>query len=292
MEAETTTAPEAQAEVVERSPSIAALLAALADAQGEFPVVTKGKTAKAGANYSFTYATMADYAADIYPILSKHSLAFTCLPGWVEGKGFHMVGRLGHKSGEYVEGVLPLSGTNAQQIGASMSYARRQLFTAITGAVADDETTAEKQQAQTAERAQNPRSRASTKKKAAAAAAPVAEGAGPDPWADAIRQDDAGGMRINAQQSAAMHALFKEIGVESRDDRLAKTTAIVGRMVSSSSELSHSEGATLLDALTKRRDALIADGTIAKPEPGPCDVCGQIGGQHSRTCPAGSAGAH
>lgn len=293
MEAETTTAPEAQAEVVERSPSIAALLAALADAQGEFPVVTKGKTAKAGANYSFTYATMADYAADIYPILSKHSLAFTCLPGWVEGKGFHMVGRLGHKSGEYVEGVLPLSGTNAQQIGASMSYARRQLFTAITGAVADDETPAEKANAQTAERAQNPNARKSTRKKAASAAAPVAEGMGvPDPWAEGARAKESGGERINSGQAAAMHKLFKEIGVESREERLEKTAAIVGRLVSSSSELSHAEAATLLDALTARRDALIADGTIAAPVVGPCSACGGINGVHGRTCPAGSAGAH
>ena len=268
------------------------LAAALAAAQGEFPVVTKGKTAKAGANYSFAYATMADYAAECYPVLAKHGLAFTCLPNWLPERGFHMVARLLHTSGEHIEGVLPLSGTKAQEIGASMSYARRQLFTALTGATADDETSAEKANAQTAERAQNPKARKSTRAKADSAAAPVAAGVTTDPWAETLLKDAAGGERINAKQSSAMHALFKEIGVESREERLEKTATIVGRLVSSSSELSHAEAATLLDALTKRRDALIADGAIAAAEVGPCTVCSGINGSHSRTCPAGSAGAH
>lgn len=273
-------------------PTFGELAKALAAAQGEFPVVTKGKTAKAGANYSFAYATMADYAAECYPVLAKYGLAFTCLPGWVPAKGFHMVARLMHTSGEFIEGVLPLSGTKAQEIGASMSYARRQLFTALTGATADDETSAEKANAQTAERAKNPAAKKSTRAKAASAAAPVEAGAVIDPWAETLLSDSAGGERINAKQSAAMHALFKEIGVESREDRLEKTTTIVGRLVSSSTELSHAEAATLLDALTARRDALIADGTIAAPEVGPCSACGGINGNHSRTCPAGSKGAH
>lgn len=275
-----------------RHPQHANIYAALAAAQGEFPVVAKGKTAKAGANYSFAYATIADYADVIYPILSRHGLAFTCMPSWWADKGLHMVARLVHKSGEHIEAMLPLAGTKPQDIGGSISYARRQLFAALTGATADDEAAAEKANAQTAERAQNPNSRRSTKKKAASAASDVPEGSKPDPWAAAIQQDDAGGARINAKQSAAMHALFKEIGVESREDRLAKTQAIVGRMLSSSTELSHAEAATLLDVLTKRRDALIADGTIATPEIGPCSLCSGVNGQHGRNCPAGSAGAH
>jgi hypothetical protein len=281
------------ADLPEPEPTFGSLAKALAAAQGEFPVVTKGKTAKAGANYSFAYATMADYAAECYPILAKHGLAFTCLPNWLPERGFHMVARLLHTSGEHIEGVLPLSGTKAQEIGASMSYARRQLFTALTGATADDETSAEKANAQTAERAQNPNARKSTKKKAASAAAPVSAGAViPDPWADGAREYESGGRRINSGQTAAMHGLFKEIGVESREDRLEKTSAIVGRLVSSSTELSHDEAATLLDALTRRRDDLVAAGEIAKPEVGPCSMCSGINGEHSRTCPAGSKGAH
>lgn len=273
------------------------LYAALAAAQAEFVVVKKGKTAKAGANYSFAYATMADYADTIYPILAANGLSFSCIPQWVSDKGFHLVGRLAHSSGQFIDGMLPLSGMKPQEIGASISYARRQLFTALTGATADDETSAEKKQAETAKRAENPNARKSTRAKAASAAAPVAEGqvgggSVGDPWAEGLAQEDAGGTRINAKQSAAMHALFKEIGVESREERLEKTGAIVGRLVSSSTELGHAEAATLLDALTKRRDDLIADGTIAKPEAGPCSVCNGINGSHSRTCPAGSSGAH
>lgn len=268
------------------------LAGALAKAQGEFEVVAKGKSTKGG-GMSFSYATMADYAVVIYPVLTKHGLSFTCLPKWHQDKGFHMTARLMHSSGEYVEGMLPLQGVKPQEIGASMTYAKRQLFTALTGAVADDEGAVEKQQAQTAERAQNPKARKSTRAKATSAATPVGEGMGvPDPWAEGVLVNESGGERINSGQSAAMHKLFKEIGVEAREDRLEKTTAIVGRLVSSSNELSHAEAATLLDALTARRDALIADGTIAAPVAGPCDVCNGINGQHSRTCPAGSAGAH
>jgi hypothetical protein len=269
------------------------LAAALSAAQGEYPIVEKGKTANQGKGYQFTYATYADYASAIYPILAKHGLSFTCLPNWLADKGFHLCARLMHVSGDEIEGVLPLTGAKAQEIGSSLSYGRRQLFTALTGAVADDETAAEKANAQTAERAQNPNARKSTKKKAASAAAPVSAGAViPDPWADGAREYESGGRRINSGQTAAMHGLFKEIGVESREDRLEKTSAIVGRLVSSSTELSHDEAATLLDALTRRRDDLVAAGEIAKPEVGPCSMCSGINGEHSRTCPAGSKGAH
>jgi hypothetical protein len=285
----TETAAEPTAEVV-TAPALPNLYGALAKAQAEYVVVKKGKTANQGKGFAFAYATMADYADTMYPILAAHGLSFTCIPQWVADKGFHCVGRLAHASGEYIDGMLPLQGMKPQEIGASISYARRQLFTALTGAVADDDTGAEeKRRNQTAERADNPNARKSTKSRAASQAAPVAEGRKPDPWATA---EVAEGARINAKQSAAMHALFKEIGVEDRADRLEKTATIVGRLVSSSSELSMTEAATLLDVLTKRRDDLIADGTIAPAEVGPCSQCGGINGDHSRACPAGSSGAH
>lgn len=284
-----TTPAETVAET-EVAPGLPNLYTALAKAQAEYVVVKKGKTANQGKGFAFAYATMADYADTMYPILATYGLSFTCIPQWVADKGFHCVGRLAHSSGEFIDGMLPLQGMKPQEIGASISYARRQLFTALTGAVADDDTGAEeKRRGQTADRADNPNARKSTKARAASQAAPVPEGQKPDPWATAEVGE---GAHINAKQSAAMHALFKEIGVEDRADRIEKTGTIIGRLVSSSSELSLTEAATLLDALTKRRDSLIADGTIAPPPVGPCDACGQINGQHSRTCPAGSAGAH
>lgn len=216
------------------------LTAALAAAQGEFPVVTKGKSAKAAGNYGFSYATMADYASLIYPILARHGLAYSCLPGWVEGKGFHMVGRLAHESGEQIEGVLPLSGTNAQQIGTSMSYARRQLFCALTGATADDETDPEKEQAKTAERATNPNARKSTKARAAKQAAPVAGGQQPDPWDEYRQEEQAGGHRISDAQRTRLIMLFEHHGFD-RDKRMEMTVACIGRPVTSSNELTHAE---------------------------------------------------
>lgn len=280
---DTKNAPEEQPEPVRYGGQIAAALAA---AQAEFPVVEKGKAAKSDGRFQgYTYATMADYATVIYPVLSAHGLSYTCLPQWYGERGFHAVGRLLHTSGEHLEGMLPLHGTDPQKIGASISYARRQLFVALTGAVADDETGPEKQQAETAERAQNPRARKSTKAKAAAATTAVAEGQQTDPWADAVRTDSAGGARITAAQVQKQQILFKEIGVEDRPDRLGKTSTIVGRMVSSSNELTMAEGNALIDFLEKKKTDLIADGTIAAPEVGPCSACSGVNGTHSRTCP-------
>lgn len=282
MDAETTTQTEAAAPIA-AAPNHPHLYGALAKAQAEYVVVKKGKTANQGKGFAFSYATMADYADTMYPILAAHGLSFTCIPQWVADKGFHCVGRLAHSSGEFIDGMLPLQGMKPQEIGASISYARRQLFAALTGAVADDDTGAEeKKRNQTAERADNPNARKSTKARAASQAAPVAAGQQPDPWATS---EVAAGARINAKQSAAMHALFKEIGVEDRAERLSLTGQIVGHVVSSSGELSLDEAGNLLDVLTKRRDALVADGTIDAPEVGPCSACGGINNVHSRTCP-------
>jgi hypothetical protein len=53
-------------------------------------------------------------------------------------------------------------------------------------------------------------------------------------------------------------ALFTEIGIVDRDDRIAATNALVSRPVSSWSDLDRNEASTVIDALTKVRDGGIS----------------------------------
>ena len=117
------------------------LAAALAAFQAEAPRVAKDKTArvptKAGGQYSYQYADLADIAAAAYPLLAKHGLSFACLPEIGE-RGMALRGVLLHTSGERLEGVLPLHGGGTpQEVGSALTYARRYLLGAMTGIVTD-----------------------------------------------------------------------------------------------------------------------------------------------------------
>lgn len=118
------------------------LAAALAAFQAEMPTVTKSHKAsvptKAGGSYSYTYADLADVSAAVTPLLAKHGLSFSCCPRPAE-RGYELVGRLLHSSGESIEGSLPLNGSTPQELGSSLTYMRRYLLGAITGVVTDDD---------------------------------------------------------------------------------------------------------------------------------------------------------
>lgn len=113
------------------------LAKALVAFQTEMPVVSKNKTAKMG-TYSYKYADLVDVSAAMHPLLTKHGLAFTCLPRQTEN-GYELVGTLLHTSGESIEGALPLYGRTAQEIGSALTYARRYLAGCLTGICTDDD---------------------------------------------------------------------------------------------------------------------------------------------------------
>lgn len=123
------------------SPERGALAAALAAFQSEAPSVPKDKTAnvptKSGGSYSYSYADLASVAEKAYPLLSKHGLAFTCTPRHVDAGHYELAGILMHTSGESVEGSLPLFGNSLQELGSSITYARRYLLGSMTGIVTD-----------------------------------------------------------------------------------------------------------------------------------------------------------
>lgn len=120
-----------------------ALTAALVAVQAEMPTVAKTKSAtipgrdgKAGFTYS--YAGLADVSAAIMPLLTKHGLAFTCA-GRGGDRGYELVARLLHVSGQSIEGSLPLHGNDPRSLGSAITYARRYLLGTLTGVVTDDD---------------------------------------------------------------------------------------------------------------------------------------------------------
>ena len=113
------------------------IAAALIAVQAEMPTVAKGRTAQVRSekgSYSYTYAGLADVAEAVYPLLAKHGLAFTALPG-----GGQLVGMLLHESGQTLTGSLPISGGTPQALGSSITYGRRYLLGCMTGLVTDDD---------------------------------------------------------------------------------------------------------------------------------------------------------
>lgn len=111
---------------------------ALAAFQAEMPTVNKGKTADTG-KYRYKYADIADVTEAVMPLLSKHGLSFSVTPA-AAGDGYEIVGILMHESQSgRLSGALPLFGRTSQEIGSSITYARRYLLGCLTGVVTDDD---------------------------------------------------------------------------------------------------------------------------------------------------------
>jgi len=111
---------------------------ALAAFQAEMPTVNKGKTADTG-KYKYKYADIADVTEAVMPLLSKHGLSFSVTPRAAEN-GYEIAGTLMHESQSgIVQGALPLFGRTSQEIGSSITYARRYLLGCLTGMVTDED---------------------------------------------------------------------------------------------------------------------------------------------------------
>jgi hypothetical protein len=215
------------------------MAAALAAFQAEAPKVAKDKTAKvpmkSGGQYSYQYADLADIAAAAYPLLSKHGLAFACLPESAD-RGMVLRGVLMHTSGERLDGVLPLHGGTPQEMGSALTYARRYLLGAMTGIVTDvDDDGA---LANTAPRArQRPPEPRST--------APVSDPAPePTPAPDGP---------LTARTRGQMFALFAERGIEDADVQRTGMARILGRPVESRGSITEAEAQMVIASLRGQR---------------------------------------
>lgn len=151
-----------------RSEQIGSLAAALVAVQAEARDVFKGKE-----GYGYNYADLSSVLETVRPLLSKHGLSFTQLPGAVElddkvlsepvrdekGKptgNFQPVHRLVGSvslttmimhaaSGEYIESEMTMPFeekkglSSAQSVGMIITYMRRYSLTSLVGVAATDD---------------------------------------------------------------------------------------------------------------------------------------------------------
>jgi hypothetical protein len=228
-----------------------ALNAALAKVQAQLPKLERDRTVTVEPKdpkkppYSYSYATLANVTDAILPLLAKHGLAFTAFPGaGSDGKmclRYHLL----HDSGESLSGEFPISGEGGiQMIGGRITYARRYCLAAVVGVAADedDESRLDTDRApRTAQRAAAPAKRQTAAKPAGRtaqrAAPPPLPGDGPQPY--------------TAPQRAKMMALFGQLGIDDRAERLDICSRIVGRDLASANELTKDEARRLIDVLEK-----------------------------------------
>lgn len=133
--------------VLTTSENIADLAAALAKAQGAFPSVEKGKTARVrGENkktgseveYTYAYADLADILQAVRKPLSENGLAI--IQPVVNGEEVVLVTRLIHASGQWIESTYPVDMyEKPQETGSALTYARRYAVTALLGIAAEED---------------------------------------------------------------------------------------------------------------------------------------------------------
>jgi hypothetical protein len=124
---------------IEMSPTIGALAAALAKAQGEMK-----DAAKDGSNPAFKgskYSTLSAIREAVREPFSKNGLSYT---QYFEPHGFDavcLITLLMHASGEWIKSrlVLPVTKKDPQGFGSAITYGRRYQLAAIAGVTSDDD---------------------------------------------------------------------------------------------------------------------------------------------------------
>lgn len=206
------------------------LATALACFQAEMPIVTKTRTAKVsmkgGGSYSYTYADLADVTAQSAPILAKYGLAFATYPQQTES-GAVLVGMLLHKSGQHLEGSLPIRGNTPQELGGWLTYGRRYLLGCLTGIVTEDDVDGSPSQ---------PRTPATQ------------SGVSPTRKMGRAPKADEG---VSDAQLKKMGATMREAGLTERANALAYVASVIGRDVDSRNDLTAAEASSVIDRLER-----------------------------------------
>ena len=118
------------------SESINEIAAALAKAQAKIRNPAKNKV---NPHFKSKYADLADGLDVIRPALSEQGIAFI-QPTEVVDDGVILRTRLIHSSGQWIESTYPVSKmTQHQQMGAALTYAKRQSLFALVGVCGDDD---------------------------------------------------------------------------------------------------------------------------------------------------------
>ena len=131
---------------IEQSESIAALAAALSEAQGKFPVIPKEHEAnietRSGGGYSYRYANLVDINNAVSPILAEHGLSIVQPPGYDDINSNHVLTtQLMHKSGEWIRSTakMTVAQESPQTYGSAVTYFRRYCKSAILDIVTDED---------------------------------------------------------------------------------------------------------------------------------------------------------
>lgn len=222
----------------------ASLAEAMAQLQTKLPEIRKTEKANVG-NYSYTYANLASISAQIMPLLGDLGLSFICKPTFI-GDRFVLGYKLLHTSGEFEEGQYPLPvGGTPQAIGSAITYGRRYALCAVTGvSPEDDDDDAAAAQSEAVNRGTAQRSNQRPAPTAQRQRPGQPEGTGRPPL-----PTETG--KMSAAQRGKMHALFNQLGVSDREERLNYTIGAIGREVKSSDELTKDETGKLIDSLER-----------------------------------------
>jgi ERF superfamily len=275
---------------------------ALADFQAELPKIDKNKlveveTRKEGADdYDYSYASLDHVSHLSMPQLGRHGLSFTSYPGAnSNGRGLSLRYFLMHASGGYIGcewPILPtdLKGARAMQsFGAMVTYIRRYAFMAATGVAADLDDDDLRSAVAREDKATAPTARrnaaAAREKQAEQNTARVGRRArnGEEPPAEQSRPQRDPDAPVASGTQGHMFGLFTKIGYGARDDetraaRLAVSSDLVGRALTSANDLTTGEAQALIDVLQAcvdaggtidaRQEALAAALDAARAEPG------------------------
>ncbi|GAA4626713.1 hypothetical protein GCM10023196_036070 [Actinoallomurus vinaceus] len=205
------------------------LAQAVAMLQARLPEIKKTQTADVKtdkARYSYTYADLAQITRELMPILGELGLSFLAKPTMIEGR-FVLAYKLLHVSGESEDGEYPLPTSGSPQtVGSAITYARRYCLCAVTGVAPEDDDDAAQAEAE-------------RNSQRSAWRAPAANQA---PEATSDRE-------ATKPQLQKLHALFSQAEWTDKADRLRAASVIVGRDLTSATEMTRKEASTVIDTL-------------------------------------------
>lgn len=120
-----------------KSESIAALAAALANAQIEIENASKSSV---NPHFKSKYADLAEVLNTVRPVFSKHGIAIIQAPSFESGIA-SVETMLTHASGEWLSNTCsaPVGKQDAQGVGSAITYLRRYSLAAFAGIAQEDD---------------------------------------------------------------------------------------------------------------------------------------------------------
>jgi hypothetical protein len=205
--------------------------------QADPPVLVKDKKGQVG-NQKTKYADLVQVNRVVLSRLNALGVIYTTKPTLrAEEPKFVLEYSLRHvPSGTEEAGHYPLKlSENPMQMGSAISYARRYVLLAITGIAAEDEDD-DGQTAANRGTAQRSQRRGSSS---------------PSPQGTATQRSapPLPGESITVGQLSKLHAMFNAVGWKDREDMLRASSAIVGRPLGSSKDMTKAEAHRLIETL-------------------------------------------